>query len=413
MFFYIGAIIVQRIILHCDLNNFFASASLALNPTLKKYPVAICGDVKKRHGIVLAKNSIAKKYGVLTAETIWEAQKKCAELITLSPNFELYEAISKKAHKIYLDYTDKVEPFGIDECWVEISNPDIDFSKATKIANEIRIKIKKELGITVSIGVSFTKTLAKLGSDLKKPDAVTVISPSFLKENIWKMRCNELLMVGNSLYSTLKTMGIFTIGDLATANKNALKNRIGKNGIILQEMACGEDNYTVRSYYSHQKPKSIGHSATAEKDLTEKNEVFAAFLEFSEGIAYKLKKENLLAKTVVISVLTNEFESREHRTQLFSPTDISMTIARTAMELFEKNNCLVSPLRGVGVRVVNLIDRVRFKQLTLLETCTTDNDEIIENSILKIRNTYGVNSLKRAVCMNNKAKPSSPGFKIT
>ena len=410
MFFYIGVKSVQRIILHCDLNNFFASATLAFNPTLKGLPVAICGDAKKRHGIVLAKNNIAKNFGVLTAETIWEAQRKCADLIILSPDFALYESISKKVHNFYLRYTDRVEPFGIDECWVEITNPNIDFSVGERIANEIREGIKKELGVTVSIGVSFTKTLSKLGSDLKKPDAVTVISPDVLKERIWKMHCSELLMVGKSLCKTLNAMGIFTIGDLANSNEASLKTSIGKNGVMLRRMARGEDSDAVRTYYKHQKPKSIGHSATAEKDLTQKNEVFAAFLEFSEGISQKLKKENLLAKTVVINILTNQLEGREYRAPLLNPTDISLTIAKAAMQLFNKNNCLSVPLRAVGVRVVNLIDDASIKQLSLLEDDSKDVDGIIENNILKIRNKYGKNSLKRAICINNSVKPSTPGF---
>lgn len=402
---------MQRIILHCDLNNFFATATLSVNPTLKGYPVAICGDAKKRHGIVLAKNSVAKKFGIVTAETIWEARKKCSDLIILSPDFELYERLSKKAHQIYLKYTDRVEPFGIDECWVDITNPDVNFCKAEKIANEIRNKIKNELGLTVSIGVSFTKTLAKLGSDLKKPDAVTVISPKILKEQIWQMKCGELLMVGKSLNKTLNTMAIFTIGDLANADEVSLKTRIGKNGVMLRKMARGEENDAVCSYTKHQKPKSIGHSATAEKDLTEKNEIFAAFLEFSEGISFKLKKENLLAKTVVVSVLYNNFESKEYRTPLFTPTDISMTIAKTAMALFDRNNSLSIPLRAIGVRVVNLIDKFEVRQLNLIDEFSNECDDIIENNILIIRNKYGKAALKRAICINNKAVPSSPGFK--
>ncbi len=401
---------MQRIILHCDLNNFFASASLAFNPTLKGLPVAICGDAKKRHGIVLAKNNIAKNFGVLTAETIWEAQRKCTDLVILKPDYTLYENVSKKAHQIYLRYTDKVEPFGIDECWVEITNSGVDFKKGEEIANKIRKEIKNELGITVSIGVSFTKTLAKLGSDLKKPDAITVISPQFLRKSVWKMSCRELLMVGKSLDSTLKLMGIFTIGDLANSDEASLKTRIGKVGVMLRSMARGEDCDAVRSYYKQVKPKSIGHSATTERDLKEESEVFAAFLEFSEAISQKLKKENLLARTIAISILTNKFENKEYRTALLNPTDISLTIAKSAMELFNKNNCLSVPLRAVGVRVINLIDNVTIKQLSLFEESENNIDNILENNILKIRNKYGKNSLKRAICINNTVKPSSPGF---
>lgn len=401
---------MNRIILHCDLNNFFATATLAENPTLKNFPVAICGDAKKRHGIVLAKNSVAKKYGVLTAETIWEAQRKCPDLIILSPNYNLYESLSKKVQNIYLEYSDKVEPFGIDECWVEITNYDMDFEKAEKIANEIRRRIKKELNITISVGVSFTKTLAKLGSDLKKPDAVTVITPEILKTKIWKMPCSELLMVGKSTKSTLNAMGIFTIGDLAISDEISLKTRIGKNGVMLRNMARGEDFSPVKSYYRKSKPKSISQSATSEKDITNSTEVFAAFLEFSEGISRKLKAENLLTETVGITVLTNTFESKEYRTPLSYPTDASMTIAKTAMALFNKNECLTSPLRALGVRALNLKENITARQLSLFETQDTNIEEKIESNILSIRNKYGKNAIKRAICMDNKVKPSSPGF---
>ena len=401
---------MNRIILHCDLNNFFATATLTENPTLKNLPVAICGDAKKRHGIVLAKNSIAKKYGVLTAETIWEAQRKCPDLIILSPNYNLYENLSKKVQSIYLEYSDKVEPFGIDECWVEITNYDMDFEKAEKIANEIRTRIKKELNITVSVGVSFTKTLAKLGSDLKKPDALTVITPEILKTKIWKLPCSELLMVGKSTKSTLNAMGIFTIGDLAISDETSLKTRIGKNGVMLRNMARGEDFSPVKSYYCKSKPKSISQSATSEKDITNSTEVFAAFLEFSEGISQKLKSENLLTETVGITVLTNTFESKEYRMPLTYPTDASMTIAKTAMAIFNKNECLTLPLRALGVRALNLKENIMARQLSLFETQNTDIEEKIEDNILIIRNKYGKNAIKRAICMDNNVKPSSPGF---
>lgn len=401
---------MNRIILHCDLNNFFATATLTENPTLKNLPVAICGDAKKRHGIVLAKNSIAKKYGVLTAETIWEAQRKCPDLIILSPNYNLYENLSKKVQSIYLEYSDKVEPFGIDECWVEITNYDMDFEKAEKIANEIRTRIKKELNITVSVGVSFTKTLAKLGSDLKKPDALTVITPEILKTKIWKLPCSELLMVGKSTKSTLNAMGIFTIGDLAISDETSLKTRIGKNGVMLRNMARGEDFSPVKSYYCKSKPKSISQSATSEKDITNSTEVFAAFLEFSEGISQKLKSENLLTETVGITVLTNTFESKEYRMPLTYPTDASITIAKNAMAIFNKNECLTLPLRALGVRALNLKENIMARQLSLFETQNTDIEEKIEDNILIIRNKYGKNAIKRAICMDNNVKPSSPGF---
>ncbi len=401
---------MQPIILHCDLNNFFASASLANNPSLKMLPVAICGDAKKRHGIVLAKNNIAKKYGILTAETIWEAKRKCPELITISPDYELYEHLSKKVQKIYLDYTDKVEPFGIDECWLDITNPNVDFKVGEDIANDIRKRVKEECDVTVSVGVSFTKSLAKLGSDLKKPDAVTVIDSEVLKNKIWKMPCNELLMVGKSTYNTLISMGIFTIGDLAGCYENALVNKLGKNGVSLRKMARGEERDKVISYYHHVKPKSISQSATTEKDLVEKGEVFAAIIEFSEYICYKLRKENLLASSVAVNIRNADFEYKEFREALDTPTDLSGSLSKAAMTLFEKNNCLENPIRAIGVRAINLIEAADAKQLSLFEASDPKNENILEQQISDIRDKYGKNSLKRAICLDNKVKPSSPGF---
>lgn len=400
---------MQRIILHCDLNNFFATATLTLNPTLKNLPVAICGDAKKRHGIVLAKNTIAKKYGVLTGETIWEAKRKCADLVILAPDYNLYENLSKKVRQIYLDYSDLVESFGIDECWVEITNPNIDFKKGEEIANEIRQRVKKELNLTVSVGVSFSKSLAKLGSDMKKPDAVTVIAPEDLKDMVWPLSCSELLMVGRATKTTLRSMGIFTIGDLAQADEKTLSARLGKNGVSLKKVAMGEETDKVTPYHLQTQPKSIGHSATAEKDLTTEEEVFAAILEFSETISVKLRQDNLFAGSVVFHYLTNEFEGQEFRAPLTPPTDLSMVIAKSAMELFKKNDCLKTPLRAVGVRVVNLTNKTEPSQLSLFDD-EKSNDDSIEKNLIDIREKYGKNSIKRAVCMKNKAKPSSPGF---
>ena len=402
---------MQRIVLHCDLNNFFASATLSKNPTLKNLPVAVCGDAEKRHGIILAKNTIAKNFGVKTAETIWEAKRKCANLVLLKPDYKLYESLSKKVQQIYLRYSDLVEPFGIDECWVDITNPLVDFKKGEQIANELRECVKNELGLTISVGVSFTKTLAKLGSDMKKPDAVTVITPEELKKKVWPLDCRELLMVGKATSNTLRSMGIFTIGDLAKADENALKVRIGKNGVMLKKVALGEDNSKVKPYHLHEKPKSISHSATAQRDLTTFDEVFAAFLEFSESISDKLKKEGLLASGIAIKTTTFDFYTKEYRAPLKAPTDLAYTIANVAMEIFKQNNCLEKPLRAVGIAVINLIEpNSSVSQLSLFDVEEDITLEQLENNMRNIRKKYGNDAVKRAICMDNIAKPSSPGF---
>lgn len=402
---------MEKIILHCDLNNFFASATLTKNPTLTSLPVAVCGDSKKRHGIVLAKNNIAKSFGVRTAETIWEAKRKCPELIILKPDYRLYEDFSIKARKIYLQYSDLVEPFGIDECWVDISNRGVDFKKGEKTANEIKNRIKSELGLTLSVGVSFNKTFAKLGSDLKKPDAVTVITKDNFKDKIWGLDTSSLLMVGSATNNALRSMGIFTIGDIANANTEALKSKFGKNGISLQKAACGEDCSPVSSYVKRNRPKSISHSSTAEFDLTDKEQVFTAFLGFCESICEKLKEEGLLAGGVGINATTFDFETKQFQAPMEVPTDTSYTLANAAIKLFEKKLNFEKPFRAVGVKAISLIDKNQpASQLSFFEEEDSKKLEIIEENMQELRHKYGTNVIKRASCINNPAKPSTPGF---
>ena len=231
----------ERVILHCDLNNFFASVSLLSNVTLYNLPVAVCGSVEARHGIVLAKNEIAKAYGVKTAEAIWEAKLKCPDLVTLPPDYKKYNEYSVLARKIYERYTDLIEPFGIDECWLDVTGSTRVFGSGEEIAYRIKNEIKRELGITASVGVSFNKVFAKLGSDMKKPDAVTVISRENFKEKVWPLPVSDLLFIGKNTAEKLKNSGVFTIGDIALCGENMLSRLLGKNGLMLKTYALGED----------------------------------------------------------------------------------------------------------------------------------------------------------------------------
>ncbi len=403
---------MQRIILHIDLNNFFASAALLKNPTLKSLPVAVCGDSEKRHGIVLAKNYIAKGFGVKTAETIWEAKRKCPGLVMLPADYKLYEKLSRAVQLIYYRFSDKIEPFGIDECWVDISNKGVDFKNGELIAHKIRKTVKEETGLTVSIGVSFNKVFSKLGSDMKKPDAVTVITPECVKDKVWPLSCGELLMVGRSTLKTLKGMGIFTIGDLALADFSALKVKLGKNGVSLKKMALGEDNSLVTPFHIHEKPKSIGNSATAERDLTTREEVFSAFLDFSETVCERLRKNKLLAGSVGVHIRTFDLETKEFQMPLDSPTDISFILAKAAIKLFDANYNFEKPLRAVGVRALNLVDQnINAAQLSLFaDTDFLETQKKIEKNISEIRDKYGREAIKRASSIDAIALPSSPGF---
>ena len=387
----------DRKILHCDLNNFFASVSLLYNPTLHNLPVAVTGSQKERHGIVLAKNELAKSYGVKTAEAIWEAKAKCPELVTIPPMYDKYNEFSKKAQQIYSKYTDQIEPFGIDECWLDVTGSTLAFGNEVEIAHKIRNEIKQTLGITVSIGVSFNKIFAKLGSDMKKPDAVTVINRQNFKEKVWHLPVSDLLFVGKSTAERLNKSGIFTIGDITLCNKELLNKLLGKNGEALYNYATGQDNSPVITPTPDDRPKSIGRSVTPPHDIKTDDEVWKIFIDISEEIARKLQKQNLYAGTVQVHTRTTTLLIKEFSESMHTPINISMQLARHGMEIFKKNYPWSLPLRSVGLRVTNLKDSSFGEQLDLFSEQHNDKkDELIESSLNTVRQRFGNTSIKRA-----------------
>ena len=386
----------ERIILHCDLNNFFASVSLLFNPTLVGLPVAVCGDKENRHGIVLAKNEIAKKYGVKTAEAIFEAKAKCPELITIPPLYDKYKEYSLKARKIYEKYTDMIEPFGIDECWLDVTGSTVLFGTGEEIANKIRNDIKTELGITISVGVSFNKIFAKLGSDMKKPDAVTVIDRNNFKEKVWPLPLSDLLFVGKKTCEKLKLYGIHTIGDITLCDEATLNKLLGKNGIELKRYALGEDNSPVVTPTENDKPKSIGKSTTTGKDFTDNEEVWKAFLEFSQYICDKLRQKNLYAGGIQVHIRTTSLSVKEFSHTFSDSTNSSLTFAKRGFELFKANYNFSEPLRSVGLRAINLKDSHNAVQQDFFgNSDKLENLEKIEDSIYKVRKKFGKGSIKR------------------
>ena len=386
----------DRIILHCDFNNFFASVSLLQNPTLKKFPVAVCGDKENRHGIILAKNEVAKKFGVKTAEPIFEAKAKCPELITLPPLYNEYEKYSKMGLKIYERYTDIIEPFSIDECWLDVTGSTVLFGSGEEIAQKIRNDIKKELGITVSIGVSFNKVFAKLGSDMKKPDAVTVISRENFKEKIWPLPIRDMLFVGAKTCDKLKSSGINTIGDLTLCDDSTLKRLLGKNGLDLKRNALGEDNSPVVTPTENDKPKSIGKSVTGAKDFYNNDEVWKAFLNFSEYICDSLKQKNLYAGGVQVHIRTAALSVKEFSHSFNDSTNCSLTFAKRGFELFCRNYTFGEPLRSVGLRAINIKDSKSAVQQDLFgENEQYEELEKIDDSVYELRKKFGKNSIMR------------------
>lgn len=386
----------DRIILHCDFNNFFASVSLLHNPTLKNLPVAVCGDKENRHGIILAKNEIAKKFGVKTAEPIFEANAKCPDLVMLPPDYREYAKYSKLGHAIYERYTDMIEPFSIDECWLDVTGSTVLFGSGEQIAEKIRTDIKRELGITVSIGVSFNKVFAKLGSDMKKPDAVTVISRENYKEKIWPLPIRDMLFVGAKTCEKLKSNGINTIGDLTLCDDSTLTRLLGKNGIELKRHALGEDNSPVVTPSENDKPKSIGKSTTGAKDFCNNDEVWKTFLSFSEYICDQLKNKNLYAGGVQVHIRTASLNIKEFSLSFTDSTNCTLTFAKRGFELFCRNYSFGEPLRSVGLRAINLKENKSAVQQDIFgEKLQDEENEKIDESLFKLRQKFGKESIKR------------------
>ncbi len=393
----------DRIILHCDLNNFFASVSLLSNPTLYDMPVAVCGSVEARHGIVLAKNEIAKKFGVKTAEAVWEAKLKCPELVTLPPNYKKYHEYSSAAQKIYARYTDLIEPFGIDECWLDVTGSTLLFGSGEQIADKIRRDIKQELGITISVGVSFNKVFAKLGSDMKKPDAITVIKRDNFKQKVWPLSVSDLLFVGKKTAEKLNQNGIFTVEDVTKCDDEMLSHLLGKAGTQLKRYALGEDNSPVTPPSEDDLPKSIGRTITPPQDIVTHDDVWKIYIGIAEEISEILHRKNLYAATIQVHTRDTNLKTKEFSHTLNNPLNTSILLAREAIKIFDANYTWELPLRSVGFRVTNLKDdNVAYQQDLFGDEAQDEKQEIIENSILNVRKKFGDSSLKRGTICDNK-----------
>lgn len=387
----------ERVILHCDLNNFFASVSLLFNPTLRSVPVAVCGDKEQRHGIVLAKNEAAKRCGVKTAEAIFEAKAKCPELVILPPMMDKYKEYSEKAHRIYEEYTDMIEPFGIDECWLDVTGSRLLFGSGEEIADKIRREIKQKLGITVSVGVSFNKVFAKLGSDMKKPDGITVISRENFREKIWRLLISDLLFVGRKTTDRLRSCGICTIGDAALCSDEMLERLLGKNGLELKRYALGEDNSPVSRQHEKATPKSIGRSVTRQQDFKTPDEIWGMFLSLAREISDSLREQGLYAGGVQVHIRNAALSVKEFSRSYPDSVNGAKIIAERGMELLNEHFGFTEPLRSVGLRAINL----RGYQTAIQEDIFGDSEkreteEKIESSIYELRKKFGSTSITRA-----------------
>ena len=393
---------MARQILHCDLNNFYASVACRDNPELKGKAVAVGGSKEERHGIILAKNEIAKFYGVSTGEAIRQAKLKCPSLIVVPPNSKRYTYFSNEVRKIYERYTDLIEPFGIDECWLDVTGSRRLFGEGEEIADRIRREIIEEQGLTASVGVSFNKIFAKLGSDLKKPDATNIIPFDNFREILWPLEVNRLLGVGPATERKLHSLAVFTIGDLANIDPEALRLKLGKNGVLLHRFANGEENSSVLKSDFKYKPQSIGRSVTVPRDLTDFQEVYRVFLRLSEEVARELRREELESHSIAVHIRDNRLQVKEFMTGLSEPLQSAKILADEGIKLLKSNYGFEYPLRSVGIRAINLKGYSPRLQLSFFEDGTRIiKQDILEQSVDKVRERFGETAVVRASLLND------------
>lgn len=397
---------MSRAVLHCDLNNFFASVACHDDPSLIGKAVAVGGSTEDRHGIILAKNELAKRYHVQTGEALWQAREKCPNLIIVPPNFQRYQEFSLGAKEIYRQYSDCVEPFGLDECWVDVSGSRSLFGSEAKIAEEIRARMKKEIGLTISVGVSFNKVFAKIGSDLKKPDAVTVIDNDHYKEILWPMPVNTILGVGPATTRTLRQIGVYTLGDLAHSSPAALKRVLGKIGIDLWQHANGNDASCVSLQDAYVPPQSVGRSVTCREDLRTREAVARVILSLSEAVATELRLHRVAATGVCLHLRDCDLSVTEYQQRLSRPTQLASVLAQEGMALFDQNFDKDKPLRSVGIRAFNLKSEEIQYQLNIFDPYEKDIQlEKIERSMDAIRERFGKESIQRASLLKKETSP--------
>lgn len=390
---------MQRVILHADLNNCYASIECLLRPELKGLPVAVGASAEKRHGIILAKNQLAKAKGVKTGETLWQAKAKCPDLVVLPPNFPLYVRFCQAAQALYAQYTDQVEPFGLDECWLDVSASLGLWGSGKAIADELRRRIRQELGLTISVGVADNKIFAKLGSDMKKPDATTVIDQENFRVKVWGLPVEALLGVGPANQEKLRRHGIFTIGQLANATPAFLDFVIGsKQGRLLRTFANGEDTSPVQRLGELPMVKSVGNSTTTPRDLVTEEEVRMVMTLLAESVSSRLRKKGLYAQGVQIQLRESSLVVYERQGRLSAPSHLAKELLSLGMELFHAA-CphRIPPLRSLGLRAIDVTEKEGDFQLDLFcPLAKREKEERLENAMEDIRRRFGYGSVRRA-----------------
>ena len=403
---------MDRVILHCDANKYYASVEILDNPALRPYPVAVCGSQEDRHGIVLTANAIAKGFGIQTGMANWQAKQVCPNLIILHPRYERYLHFSRLMRKIYLEYSDRVEAFGLDENWVDLSNPGVTIEDGERIANAIRNRVREELGLTISVGVSFNKIFAKLGSDLKKPDATTVIRRDDFKKKVWPLPVSELLYVGRQTTKKYADINIRTIGDLARFDSDCLRSKFGKTADMLQSYARGVDMTPVMPVSESMAIKSIGNSTTAPSDIENRDDALCIVTILAECVAMRLREHGFRSRNITIAVrnvvkytdgnnrTTTSLDWHSCQHMLGTSTNLAVDIIREAMKLFDERYARMYPFRGLGISCGTLVPESVPVQMDLFGSAEKKaRMEQLERNVDILRNRFGNNIVQKGIVL--------------
>ena len=394
---------MKRVIFHCDINHFYAGVEELFHPEMRHVPMAVGGDKERRHGIILAKNPLAKRYGVKTGEPLWQAKEKCPDLHILPSRFSLYLRFSQYIFKIYERYSDKIEPFGIDEAWVDVSESMLLYNDPMTLAQRIAQDIYREYGLSVSIGISFNKIFAKLGSDYKKPRGITLIEPDSVASIVYPLPVSDLIYVGRATTKKLARYGIYTIGDLAKSDPLLLKRHLGKIGTMLWHFANGEDYSPVVPSTAQSLIKSVGNSITTKIDMKNLDDITIVATVLSESVASRLKAYGFLCRCVSVSIRDEHLSSITRQKVLSTTTNISKEILSAAMELFRQNINEGTIIRSIGIKAEHLVSDVTPTQTNLFIPFTHQIKEHKVDCVMDdIRKRFGFNAVARASLALNK-----------
>ena len=403
----------QRAILHSDMNSFYASVEMMLDPSLRGKAVAVCGSVEDRHGIVLAKSDLAKRAGVKTGMVCWEARQRCPNLVVVPPQYDEYIKYSRLAHEIYYRYTDMVEPFGMDECWLDVTASRYQCGTGMEFAEQIRAAAREELGLTVSVGVSFNKIFAKLGSDLKKPDAVTEITPENFRDKVWPLDASEMIYVGRATEAKLAKYGIHTIGQVAATPPELLRSWFGVNGLALWRYANGTDQSRVMHKDFVSPVKSVGHGITCTADLENEEEVFKVMLELSQDIGHRLRVHGLTARGVQLWIRANDLSGMQCQCKLPFQTQLPSELTAAGFKLFQERYHWTQKVRAVCIRAIDLVPKSEEEQLSIfVDNEKRDRRERLEDTIENLRSRFGKSAITYACLLGDLKMPGDGRDKV-